>query len=575
MFCYSTQLKVFFALAFGSLIANDVDAVGWPIVKFQNGTVGVQNDGGEVHVRADVMKLHTNVLMLNDIDLIPPKCMAPGGDRLQHNGTHFLCICVEFWSGRNCDIPPSPPPSPPPPSPPPPYVAPPPYTIPPSPPPFSPPPPPPNALGANELLRAALVDCFAKSEVGECECTYDSPCGYITDKSSMNDWDVSDVTEMISLFENKVSFNANISKWDTSSVMDMKYMFSGCAAFNQSLEYWNTGSVTDMSYMFQNARNFNTSIAGWDVSKVKNLERMFIANSNHGVMKFNGNLSTWNTGAVTSMHGMFGSEGVGLKAGFNNPSIANWNTSNVRNMRLMFGGFRFGECGWASSLFSQEISNWNWDISSVTDMSYMFSCAHNFRDAGIRKWIVRSDTATVGMFYKTALASLIVCPGGVNGPPSECYAKPFETNVHFTNALTQCFIESSDGNCKCVTTACGGSGVHISQWNTSGILYMQNAFKDKTTFNQDISAWDTRSVINMYSMFENAAAFNQNIGTWDVTQVTDLRDMFRGALKFDYDLSTWILPASATTTSMFEGADAFNAKFTCSTANKPRTCAPK
>ena len=57
-------------------------------------------------------------------------------------------------------------------------------------------------------------------------------------------------------------------------------------------------------------------------------------------MMFNGNLSTWNTGAVTSMHGMFSSEGLTLRAGFNNPSIANWNTSNVRNMRLMFGGYR-------------------------------------------------------------------------------------------------------------------------------------------------------------------------------------------------------------------------------------------
>lgn len=559
---------LFFAIAFGSLGANDVDANGWPIVRFQNGTVGVQNDGGEVHVRADVMKLHTNVLMLNDIDLMPPKCMAPGGDRLQHNGTHFFCVCVEHWSGRNCDIPPSPPPSPPPFSPPPPYVAPPPYTIPPSPPPFSPPPPPPNALGANELLRAALKECFAKSAAGECECTYDSPCGYITDKSSMNDWDVSEVTEMISLFNGKGSFTANISKWDTSSVTDMKSMFQGCGAFNQSLENWNTGSVTDMSNMFAYAGKFNSSVAGLDVSKVKNFERLFFR-----ATMFNGNLSTWNTGAVTSMNSMFGVDGS--TAVFNNPSIANWNTSNVRNMHMMFGGSRFNNCGYANSKFDQEISNWNWDISSVTDMSYMFFCATNFRDAGIRKWIVRSDTATGSMFRGTIFASILVCPGGSNGPPSECYSKPFDTNVQFSEALTQCFVESSDGNCKCATTACGGSGVPISQWNTSGILYMQNAFKDKTTFNQDLSAWDTRSTINMYSMFENAAAFNQNIGAWDVTQVTDLKDMFKGAVKFDYDLSTWILPASATTTAMFEGADAFNTKFACSTANKPSTCSPK
>ena len=59
--------------------------------------------------------MRAGVFRVNDIDLIPPKCMAPGGDRLQHNGTHFFCVCVELWSGRNCDIPPSPPPSPPPP----------------------------------------------------------------------------------------------------------------------------------------------------------------------------------------------------------------------------------------------------------------------------------------------------------------------------------------------------------------------------------------------------------------------------------------------------------------------------
>jgi len=346
-------------------------------------------------------------------------------------------------------------------------------------------------------------------------------------------------------------------------------MFQGCGAFNHSLEYWNTGSVTDMSYMFQHAHKFNASIAGWDVSKVKNFERMFFANP--GI--FNGNLSTWNTGAVTSMNSMFGCDGLQTRTAFNNPSIANWNTSNVRNMRMMFGGYKHGNCAWASTAFNQELI---WDISSVTDMSYMFFCATNFRDLGIRKWIVRSDTATGSMFYGTILASILVCPGGSNGPPSECYTKPFDTNVQFSEALTQCFVESSDGNCKCATTACGGSGVPISQWNTSGILYMQNAFKDKTTFNQDLSEWDTRSTINMYSMFENAAAFNQNIGAWDVTQVTDLKDMFNGASSFDHDISNWVLPEGAVTTDMFDDADCFKITFDCEDSNDgpPSTCEP-
>ena len=164
-------------------------------------------------------------------------------------------------------------------------------------------------------------------------------------------------------------------------------------------------------------------------------------------------------------------------------------------------------------------------------MSYMFFCATNFRDAGIRKWIVRSDTNTGSYVFwsndftlRHSFVLVVLMDRRANVTPN-LLIQTFNS----ARALTQCFVESSDGNCKCATTACGGSGVPISQWNTSGILYMQNAFKDKTTFNQDLSAWDTRSTINMYSMFENAAAFNQNIGAWDVTQVTDLKDMFNGA----------------------------------------------
>ena len=264
MHYYSKQSIAFCAIAIGSLAVNDVDADGWPIVRFQNGTVGVQNEGGEVHVTSNELIVKGDLVVLGKVtagegnDLIPPKCMAPGGDRLQHNGTHFVCVCVELWSGRNCDIPPSPPPSPPPPSPPPPYVAPLPYTIPPSPPPISPPPPPPNAQSPNALLRVALVDCFAKtSNTGLCECTRASPCGYITDKSSMNDWDVSEVTEMIDLFKLKTIFNANISNWDTSSVTNMKKMFDQASKFNQDIGNWDVSSVTDMNHMFYNAYEFN------------------------------------------------------------------------------------------------------------------------------------------------------------------------------------------------------------------------------------------------------------------------------------------------------------------------------
>ena len=50
---------------------------------------------------------------------------------------------------------------------------------------------------------------------------------------------------------------------------------------------------------------------------------------------------------------------------------------------------------------------------------------------------------------------------------------------------------------------------HISDWNTSTVTDMSSAFKDRSTFNQDISDWNVSSVTDMADMFYEASAFNQ------------------------------------------------------------------
>ena len=547
-------------------------ANSWPVARFKNGTVGVQNEGGNVMVNSNELYVVGDLIVEGTLAvgasrLTPPKCMPPGGDKLQYNGTHWFCVCVENWSGKTCETPPSPPPMPPP------YTYPPPYVTPPSPP---PPPPPPNALSPNELLRAAVSDCLTKEETGACECTYDSPCGYITD-ATINDWDVSKVTEMIDLFKDKGKFNADISNWNTSSVNNFKGMFIGTGSFNQTITRWDTSSATDMSYMFEGS-GLNVSIADWDVSNVENMEFMFSR-----AFRFDGDLSKWDTGSVTSMRAMF-MVGTGNSI-FNNPSIGNWNTSSVQNMDDMFSatyGFQGTGMGkycmhnaHGRGKFKQDVSSWTWDLRSVTDMRAMFTCT-NFNSAAVRNWEVRSDALTGYMFHSTPLINILNCPNDEDGPPAACTVTPFESWINLGEAVEQCFIESSDGDCSCASTTCGGTGVHISQWNTSGVLYMQNLFKDRTTFNQDISRWDTSSVINMYSMFENAAHFNQNISEWDVSQVTDLKNMFKGAYRFEYDISNWVLPEGAVTTDMFADADCFKLTFDCEHSNDgpPSTCTP-
>ena len=39
---------------------------------------------------------------------LPPKCIPPGGEKLQYDGTQWTCVCVGSWSGETCETPPSP-----------------------------------------------------------------------------------------------------------------------------------------------------------------------------------------------------------------------------------------------------------------------------------------------------------------------------------------------------------------------------------------------------------------------------------------------------------------------------------
>jgi len=66
----------------------------------------------EVNKRLNVLNATDDALQLMDAALstqiqylTPPKCNAPGGDKLEYNGTHWICKCVSlFWRGVSCEI---------------------------------------------------------------------------------------------------------------------------------------------------------------------------------------------------------------------------------------------------------------------------------------------------------------------------------------------------------------------------------------------------------------------------------------------------------------------------------------
>ena len=60
-----------------------------------------------------------------------------------------------------------------------------------------------------------------------------------------------------------------LNNWDVSNVTNMYGMFAYAHFFNQPLNKWNVSKVTDMAYMFEKATSFNQPLNKWNVSKVK------------------------------------------------------------------------------------------------------------------------------------------------------------------------------------------------------------------------------------------------------------------------------------------------------------------
>ena len=195
----------------------------------------------------------------------------------------------------------------------------------------------------------------------------------------LNNWDVSHVTNMQGMFAEALKFNQPLNNWVVSSVTNMSGTFVAAMKFNQNINSWNVSNVTDMSNMFGTARDFNQPLNNWVTSKVTNMSGMF------GMAEaFNQDINSWDVSKVTNMSGMFDGAKV-----FNKP-LNNWDVSKVTNMSSMF---RY------TDLFNQDITGWN--VSAATNMQSMFERALVFNQ-DIKGWNTRNVTDMQYMFKQAA-----------------------------------------------------------------------------------------------------------------------------------------------------------------------------
>ena len=248
------------------------------------------------------------------------------------------------------------------------------------------------------------------------------------------------------------------------------------------------------------------------------------------------------TSSITDMSDLFDNIDSFDRDSFNG-DLSEWDVSSVTDMRYMFQ---------EAAAFNGDLSEW--DVSSVTNMRNMFNSAQAF-DGDISAWNVSSVTDMRKMFWGAAAFNGDISAWNVSNVTSMDIM--FASATKFNGDISAWNVSSVTSMDAMFSGAAAFNG-DLSEWSVSSVTNMDEMFNGAAAFNGDISEWDVSSVTSMQYMFSGAAAFNGDISEWNVASVTDMHAMFDGAAKFNGDLSKWKVSKVTNMGYMFNDATAFN-----------------
>lgn len=207
-----------------------------------------------------------------------------------------------------------------------------------------------------------------------------------------------------------------------------------------------------------------------------------------------------------------------------NGDISAWDVSDVSNMSWMFKG---------AQSFNQPLNDW--DVSNVISMDRMFGVAILFNQP-LNDWDVCNVESMNSMFaenysFNQPLNDWDVCN-------VENMFNMFSGALSFNQPLNNWEVSSVE-NMGCMFFRAYSFNQPLNDWNVSSVESMSGMFVEANSFNQPLNDWDVSNVSDMFCMFSGASSFNQDISNWKLNSLEVATHMFSSNESFDQDLTGW------------------------------------
>ncbi|MFT8926908.1 MAG: BspA family leucine-rich repeat surface protein [Bifidobacterium sp.] len=349
-------------------------------------------------------------------------------------------------------------------------------------------------------------------------------------------WDMSKVTTAAAMFKEATRVEGlDVAGWTfptlsgTNGGVTLAEMFRSTTMLSSftGIETWDTTGVWSTSYMFAgwaSGVTFSAAVAcdlciptsgnAWDVTKVTNASYMFVDAAKARTIDATG----WQFTAPTN--------NVNLEGMFQNTylletitGISDWPTSSVTNIARMFYQWGNNVPTVSLSITLDAKAGGVWDVSRVTNASYMFYNVDKTHTVHADGWefIAPSNNVTLNNMFNEATNLQTI--DGITS---------WETTA-VTN-LSSMFLSWGNG----LTAASLNLRTSGDAWDTGRVTTAANMFNNAAKMTHvDTTGWDFsddtgRTGINLEAMFRDTAKLQEITGItdWPTTGVSNILTMF-------------------------------------------------